>query len=249
MLEIIELLFLGAAVGTLSGFFGVGGGTILVPALLLMGYDMKVAIGISVVQMVFSSIYGSYLNLKKGTLDTKMVAMIGAGGFAGALLSPYIIQTLPTEVLEWIFLSFVLFALARMFFKTKEHHDERSAHPLILLSIGVVLGAFAISIGVGGSILLVPILVGFLHVPLKKAVSAGLFFVVFSSLSGFIGLSIAGGIDYQSGVIIGLASLVGVAGGIWLKHHVHDTHHRLALMLFYISVASYILYRLVGSNG
>jgi len=249
MLEIIELLFLGAAVGTLSGFFGVGGGTILVPALLLMGYDMKVAIGISVVQMVFSSIYGSYLNLKKGTLDTKMVAMIGAGGFAGALLSPYIIQTLPTEVLEWIFLSFVLFALARMFFKTKEHQDERSAHPLILLSIGVVLGAFAISIGVGGSILLVPILVGFLHVPLKKAVSAGLFFVVFSSLSGFIGLSIAGGIDYQSGVIIGLASLVGVAGGIWLKHHVHDTHHRLALMLFYISVASYILYRLVGSNG
>ncbi len=246
MLEIIELLFLGAAVGTLSGFFGVGGGTILVPALLLMGYDMKVAIGISVVQMVFSSIYGSYLNLKKGTLDTKMVAMIGAGGFAGALLSPYIIQTLPTEVLEWIFLSFVLFALARMFFKTKEHQDERSAHPIILLSIGVVLGAFAISIGVGGSILLVPILVGFLHVPLKKAVSAGLFFVVFSSLSGFIGLSIAGGIDYQSGVIIGLASLVGVAGGIWLKHHVHDTHHRLALMLFYISVASYILYRLVG---
>ena len=249
MLEIIELLFLGAAVGTLSGFFGVGGGTILVPALLLMGYDMKVAIGISVVQMVFSSIYGSYLNLRKGTLDIKMVAMIGTGGFAGALLSPFIIKTLPEEVLEWIFLSFVLFALARMFFKTKEHQDERSAHPLILLSIGAVLGAFAISIGVGGSILLVPILVGFLHVPLKKAVSAGLFFVVFSSLSGFIGLSIAGAIDYQSGVIIGIASLVGVAGGIWLKHHVHDTHHRAALMLFYVSVASYIFYRLVGSNG
>ena len=249
MIDIIELLFLGAAVGTLSGFFGVGGGTILVPALLLMGYDMKVAIGISVVQMVFSSIYGSYLNLRKGTLDIKMVSMIGAGGFAGALLSPLIIKTLPTEVLEWIFLSFVLFALARMFFKTKEHHDERSAHPVILLSIGVVLGAFAISIGVGGSVLLVPILVGFLHVPLKKAVSAGLFFVVFSSLSGFIGLSIAGSIDYQSGVVIGLASLAGVAGGIWLKHHVHDTHHRAALMLFYVSVASYIFYRLVGSNG
>ena len=246
MIEFIELLFLGAAVGTLSGFFGVGGGTILVPTLLLMGYDMKVAIGISVVQMVFSSIYGSYLNLKKGTLDIKMVAMIGAGGFAGALLSPLIIKMLPTEVLEWIFLFFVLFALARMFFKPKEHQDERSAHPFILLSIGVVLGAFAISIGVGGSVLLVPILVGFLHVPLKKAVSAGLFFVVFSSLSGLISLSIAGEIDYQSGVIIGLASLVGVAGGIWLKHHVHDTHHRLALMLFYISVASYILYRLVG---
>ncbi len=249
MLEIIELLFLGAAVGTLSGFFGVGGGTILIPALLLMGYDMKVAIGISVVQMVFSSIYGSYLNLKKGTLDIKMVAMIGAGGFAGALLSPLIIATLAETTLEWIFLSFVLFALARMFFKTKEHHDERSAHPVVLFVIGAVLGAFAISIGVGGSILLVPILVGFLHVPLKKAVSAGLFFVVFSSLSGLIGLSVSGSIDYTSGAIIGLASLVGVAGGIWLKHHVSDNHHKLALMLFYVSVASYIFYRLVGHNG
>ena len=249
MIEIIELLFLGAAVGTLSGFFGIGGGTILVPALLLMGYDMKVAIGISVVQMVFASIYGSYLNLKKGTLDFKMVLIIGLGGFIGAFLSPFIIQTLSAETLEWIFLSFVLFALTRMFMKTKEQVDGRTVHPILLFAIGLVLGAFAISIGVGGSILLVPILVGFLHVPLKNAVSAGLFFVVFSSVSGLIGLSIAGNIDYESGVIIGMASLVGVAGGIWMKDKTEDRHHKMALMAFYIGVALYILYRLVGQNG
>lgn len=249
MIEIIELLFLGAAVGTLSGFFGIGGGTILVPALLFMGYDIKIAIGISVVQMVFSSIYGSYLNLRKGTLDIKMVLMIGFGGFAGALLSPYIITSLSSKTLEAIFLGFVLFALARMFFKTTEHHDERSAHPFILFLIGAVLGAFAISIGVGGSILLVPLLVGFLHVPLKKAISAGLFFVVFSSLSGLIGLSVTGHIDYYSGTIIGIASLAGVAGGIWLKHQVADNQHKLALMIFYIGVSAYLFYRLVGHNG
>lgn len=249
MIEIIELLFLGAAVGVLSGFFGIGGGTILVPALLLMGYDIKVAIGISVVQMVFSSIYGSYLNLRKGTLDIKMVMMIGVGGFVGALLSPYIIMTLSSRALEWIFLAFVLFALARMFFKTPEHEEERSVHPLILFLIGLVLGAFAISIGVGGSILLVPILVGFLHVPLKKAISAGLFFVVFSSVSGLIGLSFAGHIDYESGVTIGFASLLGVAGGIWLKHQVIERQHKMALMVFYIGVSAYIFYRLVGQNG
>ncbi len=249
MIEIIELLFLGAAVGTLSGFFGIGGGTILVPALLFMGYDMKIAIGISVVQMVFSSIYGSYLNLRKGTLDIKMVLMIGLGGFAGALLSPYIIMSLSSKTLEAIFLGFVLFALGRMFFKTTEHQDERSAHPIILFIIGAVLGAFAISIGVGGSILLVPLLVGFLHVPLKKAISAGLFFVVFSSLSGLIGLSATGHIDYESGIVIGLASLAGVAGGIWLKHQVADKQHKLALIVFYIGVSAYLLYRLVGHNG
>ena len=61
----IELILLGLLVGLLSGFFGIGGGTILVPILLLLGYDTKIAIGISVVQMVFSSIYGSFLNFKK----------------------------------------------------------------------------------------------------------------------------------------------------------------------------------------
>jgi len=246
---ILELMILGSIVGVLSGFFGIGGGTILVPALLVLGYDMKTAIGISVIQMVFSSIYGSYLNQKKGTLDVKMVMIIGLGGFAGALLSPLIIGALNEKSLEWIFLGFVAFALSRLFYKTKEHADVRRVHPAVLFAIGMVLGSFSISIGVGGSILLVPILVGFLHVPLKNAVSAGLFFVVFSSVSGLIGLSAAGGIDYEKGIMIGLASLVGVAVGIWLKHIVRDTHHKALLTLFYISVLLYLFYRLVIQHG
>jgi len=80
-----ELGLLGLFVGGLSGLFGIGGGTILVPLLLLLGFETKIAIGISVVQMVFSSMYGSYLNHKKGTLDTLMVTIIGVGGSCGAL--------------------------------------------------------------------------------------------------------------------------------------------------------------------
>lgn len=246
---IIELVILGMAVGTLSGFFGIGGGTILVPALLLIGYDMKTAIGISVVQMVFSSLYGSYLNLKRGTLDVKMVMMIGIGGFAGALASSWIVASVDAVVLESVFLGFVLFALGRMHFKTREAADQRTAHPAVLFGVGVVLGAFSISIGVGGSILLVPLLVGFLHVPLKNAISAGLFFVVFSSISGLISLGIGGLIDYESGIIIGLASLIGVGFGIALKHKTSDQLKKRLLIAFYLLVASYLFYRLVTLHG
>ena len=240
----IELILLGLSVGVLSGFFGIGGGTILVPLLLMLGYETKAAIGISVLQMVFSSVYGSYLNNKKGTLDIPMVLVIGVGGFVGALLSGLIASSIPDSALEMIFLSFAAFALLRLFFKTKEHKDQREVSKPILLMIGVPLGALSMTIGVGGSIILVPILVGFLHVPLKKAISAGLFFVVFSSIAGFVSHARLGHINYESGAIIGLASLVGIYVGIHLKDRVDAILQKRLLVGFYLLVVLYLVQRI-----
>lgn len=245
---VIELGVVGILVGILSGFFGIGGGTILVPILLFLGYDMKTAIGISVIQMVFSSVYGSYLNFKKGTLDLSMVLMIGLGGFVGALLSAMVVSRVDAFALEVLFFAFVIFALARMYVKTEQYDTVIEPHPALLFAIGTVIGLFSISIGVGGSILLVPILVGFLHVNLKNAISAGLFFVVFSSVSGVIGLSMARVLDYESGIIIGMASLLGVFIGIVLKHKVQEDLQKKLLLLFYIAVALYLFIRLVGNE-
>jgi len=230
-------------VGVLSGFFGIGGGTILVPMLLLMGYDIKTAIGISVVQMVFSSLYGSFLNFKKGSLEFNTVFSIGIGGFVGALLSGWVISSVPSQVLEYVFLGFVCIALARMAYTPASYTQSREVHPAVLFFIGSILGVFAISIGVGGSILLVPILVGFLHFELKKAISAGLFFVVFSSISGFISLSVVGHIEYLDGIIIGLASLVGVYFGVYFNHKTSSVLQKRLLLVFYLSVLSYLLIR------
>jgi len=240
----VELILLGLSVGILSGFFGIGGGTILIPLLLMLGYETKTAIGISVLQMVFSSVYGSYLNNKKGTLDVPMVLVIGIGGFIGALLSGFIASGFSDAALELIFLSFATFALLRLFFKTKEHKDQREVSKLTLLMIGIPLGAVSMTIGVGGSIILVPILVGFLHVPLKKAISAGLFFVVFSSVAGFLSHAQLGHIDYESGFFIGLASLFGVYVGIYLKDKVDTVLQRRLLIGFYIAIVLYLVQRI-----
>ncbi len=245
----IELALLGVGVGVLSGFFGIGGGTILVPFLLIMGFDMKSAIGIAVVQMVFSSIFGSYINKKKGTLNIPMVLSLGLGGFVGALSSSFMIAVFDAKVLEWTFFAFVLFALTRLYFKTIEDRETKRVHPSLLFVIGIIVGAFSISIGVGGALLLTPILVGFLHVKLKEAIAAGLFFVVFSSVSGLISLSLNGTIDYYHGIIIGIASLFGVYAGIWLKHQTDDHLQKRLLVLFYALIATYLFYRLVVSNG
>ena len=52
----LELIVFGLITGFTSGFFGIGGGSILIPMLLLVGFVMKEAVAISIMQMVFSSI-------------------------------------------------------------------------------------------------------------------------------------------------------------------------------------------------
>ena len=240
----IELILLGAGVGLLSGFLGIGGGTILIPILLVLGYATKDAIGISVVQMLFSSVYGSYLNNKKGTLDIPIVITIGIGGFFGALLSGNIASVFSDKTLEIIFLAFAVFAIFRMFFKTQETSVEKNINKPILFVIGFVIGALSMTIGIGGSILLVPILVGFLHVEIKKAISAGLFFVVFSSVSGLISHSINRQIDFESGIIIGFASLIGVYFGIILKDKANSVLQKRVLVGFYLLVVIYLINRI-----
>ncbi len=233
---ILELIVIGIFIGTMSGFFGIGGGMILVPILLVLGFDIKDAIGISIVQMVFSSIYGSYLNHKKGQLVIGEGIFVGLGGFLGGYIGGYVTSYISNEVLQFTFFGLLLFALFRLFF-SKNHEDDtntKSLHKGVLFIIGVGIGIFSITLGIGGSIILTPLLVGLLHYPLKKAVSAGLFFVVFSSISGMISRLSIGSIDFSNALIVASASLIGVTLGIWLKDHVTSKNHKTALLLLYL---------------
>lgn len=233
---IIELILVGIFIGTMSGFLGIGGGMILVPILLVLGFDIKDAIGISIIQMVFSSIYGSYLNHKKGSLIIGEGIFVGFGGFLGGYIGGYVTEYIPDFILQFLFFGILIFALFRLFY-AKNHEDESKTKSLskhLLFFMGLIIGIFSITLGIGGSIILTPLLVGLLHYPLKKAVSAGLFFVAFSSVAGMISRLGHGSIDFQNGLIVAVASLVGVTFGIWLKDRVKSTHHKIALMSLYI---------------
>jgi len=232
----IELILVGIFIGTMSGFFGIGGGMILVPVLLVLGFDIKDAIGISIVQMVFSSIYGSYLNHKKGSLIIGEGIFVGLGGFAGGYIGGYVTDYIPDAWLQFTFFGLLLYALFRLFF-SQNHEDDSQTKSLnkgLLFGLGLGIGIFSITLGIGGSIILTPLLVGLLHYPLKKAVSAGLFFVVFSSVAGMISRLSSGTIDFNNGLIVAIASLIGVALGIWLKDHVTSKNHKMALLALYV---------------
>ncbi|HHD79436.1 MAG TPA: sulfite exporter TauE/SafE family protein [Epsilonproteobacteria bacterium] len=232
----IELILVGIFIGTMSGFFGIGGGMILVPILLVLGFEIKDAIGISIVQMVFSSVFGSFLNHKKGSLIVGEGIFVGFGGFIGGYIGGYVTHFISDIVLQFLFFGLLLFALFRLFF-SQNHEDDSQTKTLskaLLFVIGLLIGIFAITLGIGGSIILTPLLVGLLHYHIKKAVSAGLFFVAFSSVAGMISRLSTGTIDFHNGLVVAIASLVGVTLGIWLKDHVTSKNHKTALLFLYL---------------
>jgi uncharacterized membrane protein YfcA len=243
----IELILAGSFVGVLSGFFGIGGGMILVPILMLIGFDIKQAIAISVVQMFFSSLFGSYLNYKKGNLKLNEGIFVGIGGMLGALIGATLTELLPQEYLAYALLALVLYALYKVAFSKKpEGAEEKSLSPIVLFIVGFFIGIISIMLGVGGSILLTPILVGFLHYSTKKAASASLFFVVFSSISGvvykfynhiFDNLHL----DLKAVFAVAIASLIGVVLGIKLKEIIKDTHHKAALIALYLVIVAILV--------
>lgn len=244
---IFELLSFGLIAGFMSGFFGIGGGTILVPILVLAGFIMKEAVAISIMQMLFSSIYGSFLNVKKAKNVLKDGLIIGLGGFVGGLQSGFIIKNVTNEFLQYVFIAVLIFSIIKIFYSPAKRasHETKEQHKIVLFILGFFIGAIAMSIGIGGSIILTPILVGFLRYDLKIATSLGLFFVIFSSIAGFISQSLQGLMLYHEGTIIGIASLIGVYFGIKAKHIVKSTSYKKYILLLSISVLMIMIYKTV----
>lgn len=242
---IIELGILGIVVGTVSGFFGIGGGTVSVPLLLYLGFGIKEAIGISIMQMVAGSLMAAWLHQKNKTYAIGEVKYFGFGGIIGAVIGAMLVKMLETTYLEWLFLGIVAYTLGRLAFSNPvPTRSEVLNRPLYAL-IGGGVGIFSGMLGVGGSILMTPILVSFMGFPLKKASAVGLFFVMFTSISAFVTMLVLGLINLQAGLIMALASLIGIKMGIWLLDKVKVTRYKQILVGFYIFIFSITAYKLI----
>jgi uncharacterized membrane protein YfcA len=93
-LDVFLLLGLGAAVGFLSGVFGVGGGFLLTPLLIFIGVPPTVAVASSANQLVGASVSGVLAHWRRGNVDFKMGYVLLVGGLAGSLLGVWIFTLL-----------------------------------------------------------------------------------------------------------------------------------------------------------
>lgn len=242
----IEILILiGILCGIAAGFFGIGGGIILVPCLLFYGMDMEYAIGVSIMQMIFSSTFGSIINIYQKKLDVKQSIYVALGGLIGASFSGTIVNYLSSQTLLLLFLLLSCISFYKYAFnlKTQTNPSPPITNPvkqkILMIIAGSITGIFAVSLGIGGGLILAPMLAYFLGFSSKKIVPVSLFFIIFASLSGSISLATHNLIDFQSGLIIGISSIIGVSFGIYLISKVTLSNHRYALITIYaLSIVS-----------
>ncbi|PUD12522.1 sulfite exporter TauE/SafE family protein [Helicobacter pylori] len=267
------LALVGLFTGITAGFFGIGGGEIVVPSAIFAHFSYSHAVGISLMQMLFSSVVGSIINYKKGLLDLREGSFAALGGLMGAILGSFILKIIDDKILMGVFVVVVCYTFIKYAFsnnKKPEHFEEmhfdlhannktpekKRAIPLVsmdrthgvLMLAGFVTGIFSIPLGMGGGILMVPFLGYFLKYDSKKIVPLGLFFVVFASLSGVISLyngRVLDNISVQAGVITGIGAFLGVGIGIKLIALANEKVHKILLLLIYALSILATLHKLI----
>jgi uncharacterized membrane protein YfcA len=205
-----------AAVGTLAGFtsglFGVGGGIVIVPALvLLVGFGQKLATGTSLAAIIPISISGIIGYAADDEVDFTAAAFVAGGAVLGAIVGTAWLRRIRTPVLQLVFAGVMALTAVRMLFDDPEAAGRGDLTVLAasgLVLLGVASGVLAGLLGVGGGIIIVPALTIFFGIPHVLAKGTSLAVILPTAISGTIRNRRSGLTSIRAALIVGTAGVV-----------------------------------------
>lgn len=239
-LQLLILALLGFFGGALSGLAGVGGGIVFVPALIYVaGWNIADAVAASLVIIVFSSLSGTLRNLRsENRVDWKTAALLSTTVAPSALIGVAINRISPEVVVEVVFATLLL-ALAYPTARGRGDLEggRQRLHPAVVLIAGVGIGTLSGLVGVGGGVLMVPLMVLGLGLRPKVAIATSLAVVLFVGVVGAAGY-FATGFDRFAALV---PLVAGCVAGAWLGVRVRDltpdAYLRGGFALFMVAVA------------
>ncbi|GGD32061.1 UPF0721 transmembrane protein [Microbacterium faecale] len=160
---IITFIAIGLVSGFMSGLFGVGGGTVIVPMLVTAAaFSQKLASGTSGASIIVTAAVGVVSYAAHGQVDWLAAVLLAAGGVVGAPLGAHLLHRLSETKLRWFFVGFLAVVVVTLFFVIP---DRDAGVPMnlwlgaALVGVGLVTGVLSGMIGVGGGIIVVPALI------------------------------------------------------------------------------------------
>lgn len=228
----VSLMSIG--IGFISTMIGIGGGSLLVPILVIVfGVDIHTAVAVSMFNIVFSKISGTIAYGRKNVVDFRAGLIFGIttaiGAFLGALLSAQIesleLQAIFGGVLAVT--SSIMIIRANGGEKEAEEHESRRlswkrevidadgkrrqyvVHIVPSLIAGLFAGLIGGLLGLGGGTILVPVMVFLCGMPMHVAVATSTFTIVIVGASGTIGHIIFGSLDILLAIVVVFGSIIG----------------------------------------
>ena len=237
---------IGLVAGLLSGAFGVGGGVLIVPALVLMLHvPQRLAHGTSLAAVIPIGVGGVLGYLVHGALDVPVAMSLLSGSLLGAWLGALLLDRVPSQLLRWAFCAALLATAVRMVVEVPDRDavvQLGTAVVLALVALGLVTGVLSGLLGVGGGIIMVPVLIVVFGMSDVVAKGTSLLVVVPTAVIATLANRRRGNVDLRAAAALGLAgvatSLLGSVVAVWLDPHTAAVLFALFLLAVGVRLAA-----------
>ncbi|MFT4308459.1 MAG: sulfite exporter TauE/SafE family protein [Candidatus Woesearchaeota archaeon] len=240
-MEYLVLALIGLGVGVLTGIFGIGGGSVRIPLLVLTGMPLVVAFATNMFAIPFSSAVGAYIHRRNIAWDS--VVPFTIGGVFGIVIATFFVGVVSSRVLAILFFAAAIITVIGLYLDRISHQAssliERTPRSLFLAALigNLIIGARG---GSGGT--LFPPLLRALHIDMHPAIATSLFAGFFSSIAALIIYGIGGHVLVVPGVIIAGFGIIGSIIGSHVSLHIDGKHLAIGLSVTVILLAISVLY-------
>lgn len=205
--DLLPLLPLGILAGLLSGLLGIGGGLIFSPLLLALGLSPHQALATSTLAILPTTLAGSWAHLRSGLVPTRAVLSIAAGAIAGAVVFSHAGDGMQ----GWHLLSLqaAMYGLLAVVIspRASDTEGEEQRIPLLGLSaVGLVAGWSSGLLGVGGGLVMVPLMVRGMRIRVYQAIRLSTIAVCASAAAASLTFWNDGRGDLGMGLLLGAAA-------------------------------------------
>lgn len=211
---------IGLLAGLLSGLFGVGGGTVIVPLLvLLLHFNQRLGAGTSLAAIVPTATVGVVSYAIHGSVAWIPALILAAGAVVGAQIGTRLLPRISQTVLRWFFVGFLVIVIVSLFLVVPAREadfDLQLLNGLALVAVGVATGILAGLIGVGGGVIVVPVLMLAFGTSDLVAKGTSLLMMIPTAISGTIGNLRNRNVDLVAAGLVGVSACTTTALGAWL---------------------------------
>ena len=254
----IASIFIGISLGLIGG----GGSILTVPVLVyLFGIGAEMSTAYSLFIVGSTALVGGVRNAFLGNVNYKTAVVFTIPAFIAVYASrAYLVPAIPNEIINlgkyvltkdiaiMVFFALVMLAASVSMIrnKSKAEEEENSLPQLNLPAIileGTVVGVLTGIVGAGGGFLIIPALVLFAKLPMKKAVGTSLFIIAAKSLIGFIGDVQRYGdqLDWTLLLTVTAIAVFGIFVGIYLNNFIDGKKLKKGFGFFVLLMAVYII--------